>query len=124
MRFHTGERPYKCSFCDKAFITLSHRKSHERSHSAQRVPCPVCGRDFKSDSVLRKHIIIHYPEKFYKCQLCEKTFPTSKQRKGHMKISHPEFKQLVCQYCNKKFDLQSTYDCHMRINHIDLEKNS
>ncbi|CAH2003302.1 unnamed protein product [Acanthoscelides obtectus] len=29
MSIHTGQKPYKCSFCDKAFRTMSNKKSHE-----------------------------------------------------------------------------------------------
>ncbi|VEN42903.1 unnamed protein product [Callosobruchus maculatus] len=29
MSIHTGQKPYKCSFCDKVFRTASNRKSHE-----------------------------------------------------------------------------------------------
>lgn len=69
---------------------------------------------------MRKHMITHYPDRFFKCMLCDKKFPSTKQRKGHMKTSHPEFKPIECEMCNKKFDKQSTYDCHVRINHLNL----
>nr|CAH7741935.1 unnamed protein product [Callosobruchus chinensis] len=29
MSIHTGQKPYKCSFCDKVFRTASNKKSHE-----------------------------------------------------------------------------------------------
>lgn len=30
MRRHTGEKPYKCSYCDRHFIDRSEKHRHER----------------------------------------------------------------------------------------------
>ena len=45
MRVHTGDKPYKCSMCNKSFRTSSSLQLHKRQvHSNSRpYDCPYCG---------------------------------------------------------------------------------
>ena len=38
-RTHTGERPFKCRFCDSAFTQNSSRDSHERTQHKDIEKC-------------------------------------------------------------------------------------
>jgi len=33
LQVHTGEKPYKCSYCDRRFKQLSHVQQHTRLHT-------------------------------------------------------------------------------------------
>ena len=36
MRVHSGERPYKCVYCNKAFTASSILRTHIRQHSGEK----------------------------------------------------------------------------------------
>jgi len=58
IKVHTGEKPCKCSFCDKKFWKKNHCfRLHEIGHTGKQSQCPVCSRRFVS---LKKHSADNY----------------------------------------------------------------
>ena len=61
MNVHTGDRPYKCKYCEKAFKDYTGLKSHIQSHEdIKQYKCDICDdKAFRRLADLKKHKLRH-----------------------------------------------------------------
>lgn len=90
-------------------------KKHMLQHDKTEYRCSHCGNRKKNEEELRIHVLNHFQNEKYGCNVCEKRFKRKKNLERHLVTIH-----FICQYCGGTSKSYEDLKRHMLI-HRDLK---
>ena len=110
-----------CHVCSKTVSTSQQLKSHLQIHGDEEFRCEYCGKMFKVEKNMQKHIIMHHKEKKFICEWCGKSFSVKCHHDKHVLIKHTKDKNFNCNSCDyrgaTKYYLQKHMEIHAEAKH-------
>lgn len=122
---------YKCNICNQTFGNLQNFKDHTKLHMQIKSSlkhkkynkdldrrgfthsCPTCGKSFKKNSQLIRHVRIHTGEKPFVCEFCNKAFNQKNALNIH-RTKHTGEKKFKCKFCSATFTQSGNMRSHIK----------
>jgi len=76
--------------------------------------CGICGKEFKHQYTLVRHLPVHTDERNFQCNECEKAFRQLSTLTQHKASKHSNSKPYVCEICTKSFNRVSILINHKK----------
>lgn len=75
--------------------------------------CDICGKNYSTKAILRKHRKIHGDGVEFRCSLCSKGFKNTLELERHNKI-HLGIRPYSCHLCSNSFSEEGSMKTHMK----------
>ena len=108
---HNGEMPsYQCDQCTKTFKHFKSLRWHMNTHTGQKpFVCPHCDKAFRSLQIQKRHIAMHVMNELpFQCTSCNKGFRYASDLKSH-NLKHSDMKSHACHYCDKRYNYGTSF---------------
>lgn len=127
MMSHTGEKPFKCLYCESTFRDLHPMKIHQkRIHETQKYSykCENCQGSFKTHVDKRHHIVCRlfiYSGTSIICKICQE-YQSKNTIIPHSKHHLTDAETYKCDFCDKRFIQNSNKTTHENNIHKKLNR--
>ena len=121
-KVHTGEMPYECEICKKAFSSKGDLTRHTRVHTGEKpYECEICKKAFSSKGDLTRHTRVHTGEKPFSCNVCQKLYALSSALSRHNKTT-AHIQKMKSKNTNIPLTQTSFVDCGNDIKLEDIKE--
>ncbi|XP_055906351.1 zinc finger protein ZFP2-like [Eupeodes corollae] len=121
------DRIFTCESCGKCFTKKTDLKVHvEKVHLKNNsFSCIHCHKSFFDLSDMNAHLKVHNNQDCaqYKCNECEKVFPSMKSLHSHQ-ISHSNDNRFKCTFCEESFRYRNDLGEHVLSHFLDEKEDS
>jgi hypothetical protein len=99
---HTEWKPHQCDYpgCSLTFVTQQQRDVHRKKHTGEKpFECTVCGKAFAYRDLLKSHMrsgVHGEADKKFTCTICGEGFSDSSNRTKHTKSVHDPATGVPC----------------------------
>ncbi|CAB3261149.1 unnamed protein product [Arctia plantaginis] len=115
---------YTCNKCETSFATKRSLNAHRTTHQEGSFKCDHCDKIFPSRAKKHYHEKIKHfgARNISNCPYCNEPFRSYYQRNQHLVKVHNSEAQYKCNVCNKAYILKSLLMYHIKKSHL-MERN-
>ncbi|XP_023191149.1 zinc finger protein 778-like [Xiphophorus maculatus] len=104
----------ECHVCGRVFKSQYNMVRHLKDHSGEKpLCCQICGKVFVQTCHLKEHLQMHTGAKPFSCEICGKCFTRKSSLKVHRK-THTGDKPYSCETCGKCFSRSFCLKVHRK----------